>query len=383
MIDPVALTQTLIRCRSITPADDGALGVAQAALESLGFTCWRLPFEEPGLARIDNLFARRGATGPHLCFAGHTDVVPPGDVTAWRFDPFAGTLADDAVWGRGASDMKGSIAAFVAGVARADAAGVPTGSLSLLITGDEEADAVNGTAKVLTWMGSNGHVPDACIVGEPTNPEALGDAIKIGRRGSLNAWITVTGKQGHTAYPDQADNAANRMAKGLAALLAEPLDHGTDHFQPTNLEVSTIDVGNPASNVIPPVARAAVNIRFTDRHTGQGLSDWLARTFQQAAGNAAFRFRISAESFFTPPGPLSDLAAAAVHDTTGRTPVLSTSGGTSDARFIRSFCPVIEYGGVNRTIHQVDEHAQTDVLTGLAETYAAMIGRFTQSWGAA
>lgn len=380
-LDPVALTQALVRCPSVTPADAGALDVVQRALEPLGFTCWRLPFEEPGMATVDNLFARRGGRGPHLCFAGHTDVVPPGDPAAWRFDPFAGELADGAVWGRGAADMKGSIAAFIAAVAQAAAADALPPSLSLLITGDEEADAINGTAKVLGWMAENGHTPDAAIVGEPTNPSGLGEAVKIGRRGSLNAWISVAGRQGHTAYPAQADNAANRMAKGLAALLAHPLDHGNDHFDASNVEVATIDVGNPAANVIPARATATVNIRFNDRHTGTGLADWLRATFETAAGPAEFRFRFSAESFLTPPGPLSDLVASAVAETAGRTPTLSTGGGTSDARFIKDVCPVVEYGGINATIHQVDEHALIKHLIGLRDTYAAVLSRFAQSWG--
>ncbi|MCA8908252.1 MAG: succinyl-diaminopimelate desuccinylase [Rhodospirillaceae bacterium] len=379
--DPVALAQALVRCPSVTPADAGALDVVQRALEPLGFTCWRLPFSEPGVATVDNLFARRGTDGPHLCFAGHTDVVPPGDPAAWRFDPFSGELADGAVWGRGAADMKGSIASFLAAVAQVDAADGPP-SLSLLITGDEEADAINGTTKVLGWMAENGHLPDAALVGEPTNPTGLGEAVKIGRRGSLNAWITVTGRQGHTAYPAQADNAASRMAKGLAALLAEPVDSGTAHFDASNLEVATIDVGNPAANVIPAKATATVNIRFNDTHTGAGLSQWLRETFEAAAGPAEIRFRISAESFLTPPGALSDLVAEAVMATAGRTPVLSTSGGTSDARFIKDYCPVVEYGGVNATIHQVDEHALIEHLIGLRETYAAVLTRFARTWGA-
>ncbi|MCB9957096.1 MAG: succinyl-diaminopimelate desuccinylase [Rhodospirillaceae bacterium] len=379
--DPVALTQALVRCPSVTPADAGALDVVQQVLEPLGFTCWRLPFSEPGLATVDNLFARRGSDGPHLCFAGHTDVVPPGDPAAWRFDPFSGELADGAVWGRGAADMKGSIAAFLAAVAQVNAADGPS-SLSLLITGDEEADAINGTAKVLAWMADNGHLPDAALVGEPTNAAGLGEAIKIGRRGSLNAWITVTGRQGHTAYPAQADNAASRMAKGLAALLAQPLDTGTAHFDASNLEVATIDVGNPAANVIPAKATATVNIRFNDTHSGASLSRWLRETFEAAAGPAEIRFRISAESFLTPPGPLSDLVADAVAETSGRAPILSTSGGTSDARFIKDYCPVVEYGGVNATIHQVDEHALIEHLIGLRQTYAALLTRFARTWGA-
>ena len=381
MIDPIALTQALVRCPSVTPADDGALDVVQTALDGLGFTCWRLPFEQEGHARIDNLFARRGGDGPHLCFAGHTDVVPPGDPADWRFGPFSGQIADDAVWGRGAADMKGAIAAFIAAIGRAGDG--LRGSVSLLITGDEEAEAVNGTAKVLAWMCQAGHRPDACVVGEPTNPEALGDAIKIGRRGSLNAWITVTGRQGHTAYPYAADNAANRMVRGLAALVAQPLDAGSAHFEPSNLEIATVDVGNPATNVIPARATATVNIRFNDHHSGDGLIAWLQQTFQKAAGPAEFRFRISAESFLTPPGPLPDLVTDAVTATAGRRPALSTSGGTSDARFIKDVCPVVEYGAVNRTIHQVNEHARCADLAGLTDTYTTIISRFARRWGTA
>ena len=381
MIDTVDLTRALIRCASVTPADDGALGTLERALGPMGFRCWRLPFEEPGTYPVDNLFARLGDGPPHLCFAGHTDVVPPGDTGAWQADPFSAVVRDGAVWGRGAVDMKGSIAAFVAAIDRVLATtGRPHGSLSLLITGDEEGDAVNGTRKVLAWMAENDHVPDACLVGEPTNPENLGDAIKIGRRGSLTAFLTVPGRQGHSAYPQLADNAANRLARALAALLEAPLDAGSDHFEPSNLEITTMDVGNPATNVIPGRATATVNVRFNDRHTSAALADRIRRTVLTHAPRAEIEIRVSAESFLTPPGRLSDLVAGAVTRTTGRRPTLSTTGGTSDARFIKDYCPVVEYGGVGRTMHQVDEHTRIADLQGLTDTYQALVTSFLSDW---
>ena len=381
MIDTVDLTRALIRCASVTPADDGALGMLERALGPMGFRCWRLPFEEPGTYPVDNLFARLGDGPPHLCFAGHTDVVPPGDTTAWQTDPFGAVVRDGAVWGRGAVDMKGSIAAFVAALDRVLATdGRPQGSLSLLITGDEEGDAVNGTRKVLAWMAENGHVPDACLVGEPTNPENLGDAIKIGRRGSLTAFLTVPGRQGHSAYPHLADNAANRLTRALAALLEAPLDTGSEHFEPSNLEITTMDVGNPATNVIPGRATATVNVRFNDRHTGAALADRIRQTVLIHAPRAEIAIRVSAESFLTPPGRLSDLVAGAVMRTTGRRPTLGTAGGTSDARFIKDYCPVVEYGGVGRTMHQVDEHTRIADLQGLTDTYQALVTSFLSDW---
>ena len=376
-LDPIALTQALIRCPSVTPADAGAIGVVQEALSRLGFTCHRLRFEEAGFPAVENLYARLGDHGPNICFAGHTDVVPPGDTAAWSVDPFAGEIVGDALYGRGAADMKGGVAAFVAAAAEF-AAGRPAparGSISLLITGDEEGDAINGTVKVLAWLAERGERIDACVVGEPASAETLGDQIKIGRRGSLNAWIRVRGVQGHTAYPHHADNPANRLVRLLHGLVAEPLDRGSEHFEPSNLEITSIDIGNPASNVIPAEARAALNIRFNDHHTGAGLERRLQETCAAAGGDVALKTRISGESFLNPGGPLLDAVCDAVAAVTGGAPNLSTGGGTSDARFIKTICPVVECGLVGRTIHKVDEHASVDDIRALVRIYREILER--------
>ena len=377
-IDPVALTQALIRCPSVTPADAGALDEVQLAAESLGFVCERVTFGEPGLADIDNLYARLGTGRPNFCFAGHTDVVPAGDVGAWRHDPFAAVIEDGVLYGRGAADMKSAVAAFLAGTERfLEAVGDGFGgSISLLITGDEEADSVNGTVKLLQWLAARGETLDAALVGEPTSPERLGDMVKIGRRGSLSGWVTVNGVQGHTAYPQRADNPANRVVAMLARLTAEPLDDGSVHFGPSNLEITTIDIGNPANNVIPARASAAFNIRFNDRHTAASLEAWIRRTFDAVGGDYELTLRSSGESFLTEPGPLSDVVAGAVERVTGTRPELSTSGGTSDARFIKDYCPVVEFGLVGRTIHQVDEHVDTTDIDRLSDVYAAVLHDF-------
>ncbi|MCC2690985.1 MAG: succinyl-diaminopimelate desuccinylase, partial [Rhizobiaceae bacterium] len=330
--DPVALTQALIRCPSITPADAGALDVLVRALEPLGFVCHRLRFEAEGTPPIDNLYARLGTSGPNLCFAGHTDVVPPGDPAAWGADPFAGAIANGKLYGRGAADMKAAVAAFVAAAGRRLAAkGAPSGSISLLITGDEEGPAVNGTRKVLDWLVEQGEVLDACIVGEPTNPNYLGEMIKVGRRGSMMGHLTVHGTQGHVASPHLADNPLPRLVRMLAALTAEPLDRGNEHFQPSTLALTTIDVGNPADNVIPAKGSASFNIRFNDEHTSDTLKNWIRRKCDSVGGPYDLAFRVSGESFLTLPGRLSDLVASAVQRVTGHRPELSTTGGTSDA----------------------------------------------------
>lgn len=376
-LDPVALTQALVRCPSVTPADAGALDVLRDALEPLGFVCHRLRFEEEGTAPVDNLYARLGTRGPNLCFAGHTDVVPPGDPAAWAADPFAGAIVDGRLYGRGASDMKAAVAAFAAAVARRlGRAGPPPGSISLLITGDEEGPAVNGTRKVLDWLADRGEVLDACIVGEPTNPNYLGEMIKVGRRGSITGYLTVYGTQGHVAYPHLADNPLPRLVRMLAALTAEPLDRGNAHFQPSTLAITTIDVGNPADNVIPARGSASFNIRFNDEHTSDGLKDWIRRTCDAVGGDYELRFRVSGESFLTPPGRLSDLVADAVERVTGHRPELSTTGGTSDARFIKSHCPVVEFGIVGQTMHKVDEHVAVDDVERLTGIYEAVIDGF-------
>lgn len=306
IIDTVELARRLIRCPSVTPADEGALDTLQEALEQLGFTCRRLPFQEPGTDRVDNLYARLETDGagpdtPNLCFAGHTDVVPVGNPDAWSVDPFAGEIIDGVLYGRGAVDMKGAIAAYVAGLSRyLDAGG--QGSFSLLITGDEERDAINGTRKVLEWMAANGQRIDHCLVGEPTNPNALGEMVKIGRRGSISGFLTVYGTQGHTAYPHLADNPMPRLLRMLSAITEHELDRGTDYFQPSNLEVTTIDVGNTATNVIPGIANAVFNIRFNDLHTSASLEKWLRETFDAVGGKYDLRVHVTGEAFLTEPG---------------------------------------------------------------------------------
>jgi len=373
--DPVALAQALIRCPSVTPEDAGALAVVEHALTPLGFDCHRLRFAEDGFPTIDNLYARLGEGGPFLCYAGHTDVVPPGPLEAWSVDPFGGMIVDDLLVGRGACDMKGSIAAFLAATGRFVARRGPGfgGSIGLLITGDEEADAVNGTVKMLDWLQDRDERPDFCLLGEPTSSKTVGDTLKIGRRGSVTLDLKVHGIQGHTAYPHKADNAANRLVGILNALLTEPLDQGSQHFDPTNLEVTSIDVGNPAANIIPASAHARINIRFNDWHTGESLEGWVREKIDQAGGRCELTVRVGGESFVTPPGAFTDVVAQAVARVTGKAPKLSTSGGTSDARFIKNICPVVECGLVNRTIHQVDEEAPVADILALTEIYEAVL----------
>ncbi|WP_114392365.1 succinyl-diaminopimelate desuccinylase [Oleisolibacter albus] len=373
-LDPVTLAQDLIRCPSVTPADAGALDLLQAALAGLGFTCTRLPFAAPGTDRVDNLYARLGTAGPNLCFAGHTDVVPAGDAAAWSVDPFGGAIIDGKLFGRGASDMKGAVAAFVGAVSSVLAArGRPAGSLSLLITGDEEGPGVNGTVKVLDWLQARGERIDACVVGEPTNPQALGEMMKIGRRGSLTATLTALGVQGHTAYPHLADNPLPRLAQALTLLTGSPLDEGTAHFQPSTLALTSIDVGNPASNVIPARGTARFNIRFNDLHTPESLEFHIRDVLEEVGGDWDLSIQTSGVAFLTPPGPLVETVARAVTAVTGRTPELSTSGGTSDARFIKDHCPVVEFGLVGQTMHKVDEHVAVEDIRRLADIYARVI----------
>jgi succinyl-diaminopimelate desuccinylase len=368
-MDPLPLAQALIRCPSVTPADAGAQSVLAEALERLGFTVTRLRYGE-----IENLHARIGTAGPHFCFAGHTDVVPVGAAT-WRYDPFAATVHDGVLYGRGACDMKGGIAAFVAAAAGHLAAPL-RGSISLLITGDEEGVATDGTVRVLPWMQEHGHIPDVCIVGEPTCPVRLGDMVKIGRRGSLNAKITVHGTQGHVAYPHRADNPVHRLLRALNALTAAPVDAGTDWFEPSTLQVTSIDVGNPVTNVIPAAARAMLNIRFNDDHTGKDLSAWLRATLAQYAERFDLDIAISGESFVTQPGPLMDKLRGAISAETGIDPKLDTGGGTSDARFISRYCPVAEFGLVGASMHQADERVPVEELRALARIYQRMLAAF-------
>ena len=368
--DPLPLAQSLIRCASVTPADAGAQNVLAAFLEPLGFAVTRLRF-----GAIENLFARIGSDGPHFCFAGHTDVVPAG-AAGWRTEPFAGEVRDGVLYGRGACDMKGAVAAFAAAAAGHLAAGKLRGSISLLITGDEEADAIDGTVRVLDWMAERGQIPDFCLVGEPTNPARLGEVIKIGRRGSITARITVHGTQGHVAYPHRCDNPVHRLVRALDAMLAAPLDAGTDWFEPSSLQVTTIDVGNPASNVVPASAGAVLNIRFNDRHTANSLEGWLRATLARYAERFEMTVSVSGESFLTSPGPAVDTLRAAVAAATGVQPRLDTGGGTSDARFIARHCPVAEFGLVGATMHQVDECVPVDDLRALSAVYARVLAAF-------
>ena len=377
-MDPVDLAQALIRCPSVTPADEGAMDVLQSALEELGFTCHRLPFATGNAPEVQNLYARIGDSAPNFCFAGHTDVVPVGDANEWSVDPFAAEIKGDRLYGRGASDMKTAIAGFAAAAARfleSRDNGFP-GSISLLITGDEEGEAVNGTVKVLEWLREKGEVLDACLVGEPTNPETLGDMIKIGRRGSMTAFLTVHGASGHAAYPHLADNPVERLVKMLSAVLDKPLDDGTEHFQPSTAVVTTIDVGNPVANVIPARAEARINVRFNDLHTGAGVGTLLRQRLDDIGGDYDLDARVSGEPFLFPPGPLSNLVAGAVEKATGKRPEFSTAGGTSDARFIKDHCPVCEYGMTNQTAHKANENALVSDIQLLSDIYQSVLDGF-------
>lgn len=370
----VELTQRLIRCPSVTPHEGGALDCLEGEMTALGFVCQRLPFGA-GDDRIDNLFARRGTNGPHISFAGHTDVVPVGDRNAWTHDPFGAVIEDGRLYGRGAADMKSGIAAFIAAIARFPA-DVSNGSISMLITGDEEGDAINGTVKMVEWAAANGHQPDMCIVGEPTNPTALGDVIKNGRRGSLSGHLVVEGRQGHVAYPHLADNPVTRLLAMLAPVNGCELDDGTSHFGPSVAHVTTIDVGNPATNVIPARAAARFNIRFNTEHSAAGLIGWLEEHFARVGGDWTVSWKSNADPFITAPGQLTELLSHASEAVTGRRPELSTTGGTSDARFITNLCPVAEFGLVGQTMHQIDENVQTKDIDGLSAIYEECLRRF-------
>ena len=383
--DPIANLATLIRCPSVTPAEGGALSALEAMLKPLGFTVDRVMAKDVGTPDIENLYARLGSEGPHLMFAGHTDVVPVGDEAAWSHGPFSADIASGEMYGRGAVDMKGGIACFVAAVARhIEKHGLPTGSVSFLITGDEEGPAINGTTKLLQWAADKGERWDACLVGEPTNPDHLGDMIKIGRRGSLSGRVTVNGVQGHAAYPHLADNPVRGILQLTQALMDPPFDNGTESFQASNLEVTTIDVGNGAVNVIPAKASAAFNIRFNDTWTAESLMAEIVARLDRAAASgrlrpdrAPVRYEITwaerpSHVFLTRNNALIDSLSGAVEAVTGRQPKLSTTGGTSDARFIKDYCPVVEFGLVGQTMHMVDERvavADLETLTNIYETF--------------
>jgi succinyl-diaminopimelate desuccinylase len=377
--DPIALTQALIRCPSVTPDEGGALTLLQNIFGPAGFACHRMTFTEDGTPDVENLYARVGAAGPNLCFAGHTDVVPPGQLDAWTVPPFAAEIRDGVLFGRGAVDMKGGVACFIAATMRylEKTGGKPPGSLSFLITGDEEGPSVNGTAKVLEWLKDQGEALNACLVGEPSNPEALGDEIKIGRRGSLNGHIIVHGRQGHAAYPLKADNPIPKLVRIIDRLSETALDGGTGSFEPSRLVVTVISVPNNATNVIPGRAEALFNIRYNDAWTRPRLERHLLGICETAAAEVGAKFDLSfsgtGDVFITEPGPLVDTLVAAISAETGRTPALTTGGGTSDARFIKDHCPVIEFGLVNRTIHQVDEHVATEDLEKLTNIYERFI----------
>lgn len=370
--NPVAVAQALIRLPSVSPDPGESQQLLASMLETLGFSVTHLPFGE-GAERTLNFFARLGTGGPHICYAGHTDVVPPGRVDDWRYPPYEAHIADGLLYGRGACDMKGGIAAFVAAVARQVAAGGVQGSISLLITGDEEGPATYGTSKVLEWMQTHDQIPDYCLVGEPTNPRVLGEMVKVGRRGSLNAQIVVEGTQGHVAYPQRADNPAHRLLAVLEALRATPLDHGTQYFEPSSLQVTSIDIGNDATNVIPARAQAQLNIRFNDLHTGKALIGWVETLCRQHAPRSTVTAKISGESFLTQPGRETRALVAAIQKVTGLEPKLDTGGGTSDARFIAQYCPVSEFGLVGASIHKVDEHAALDDFEKLTCIYQTFL----------
>jgi succinyl-diaminopimelate desuccinylase len=380
--DPVAIAKDLLRCPSVTPAEGGALKFLEATLKAAGFAVHRMTFSQPGADDVENLYARIGSAAPNLVFAGHTDVVPPGDEQAWTHPPFAGASANGELYGRGAVDMKGGIACMIAAVLDHLAAngGKPKGSISFLITGDEEGIAVNGTPKLLTWAAEHGEKFDHCLLGEPSNVAELGDTIKIGRRGSLNGHLIVTGKQGHVAYPDRADNPIRGLVTLIEAIQSEPLDKGTAQFSPSHLEFVSVDVGNKTVNLIPGEARARFNIRFNDTHTLDSLKKLIESRAEKAAGGKirfAFKWEPSnAGVFVTKPGPFTDMVTTAITKATGRTPKLSTSGGTSDARFITHYCPVVEFGLVGQTMHQVDERVPVADLTALTSIYRAIIDKY-------
>jgi succinyl-diaminopimelate desuccinylase len=382
LADPVTIARDLLRCRSVTPAEGGALGMIEKLLERAGFTVERITFAEPGTAPVENLYARLGNSPPHLVFAGHTDVVPPGDEARWSHPPFAGEIAGGALYGRGAVDMKGGIACALAAALdhAADRNGKPAGSISFLITGDEEGIAVNGTAKLMQWAADRGERFDHCILGEPSSAAAVGDTIKVGRRGSLNGTLTVVGRQGHVAYPQLAENPIRALTALMTALMAAPLDHGSAHFEPSNLEFTSVDVGNPVVNLIPGEARARFNIRFNDCHSQAALKT-LIETRAQAACGAQTRWRIdwetsNADVFLAQPGAFLDLVVGAVAEVTSRTPKLSTTGGTSDARFIKNYCPVLELGLVGATMHQTDECTTLADLALLTAVYRRILERY-------
>jgi succinyl-diaminopimelate desuccinylase len=383
--DPVALTRALVRCRSVTPEEGGALALLAEVLGGAGFETRRLTFSQAGTPDVQNLFARLGSARPVFLFAGHTDVVPPGDPALWSHPPFAAEIFGGELFGRGVVDMKGGVAASVAAALRfAERHAGFAGSIAFLVTGDEEGPAINGMPKLLAWAKERGEAFDHCLLGEPTNPTALGDAIKIGRRGSLSGTLTVHGVQGHVAYPHLAQNPVRALVPLLAALQDAPLDAGSDFFEPSNLEIVSVDVGNPAFNVIPERARARFNVRFNDRHTAESLKALLAERLEKAAAGARYTLEFEpsvSHCFITEPGPFVELVAAAVEEATGRRPALATNGGTSDARYIKDFCPIVEFGLVGATMHAVDERTRVADIERLAQIYERVLERYFGTGG--
>lgn len=378
MIDTITFTQDLIKCPSVTPKDEGVFDLLQGALVDLGFTCHRLPFEEAGTERVENLYARIGECAPNFCFAGHLDVVPVGDAAGWAYDPFGGEIHEGRLYGRGSADMKGAVAAFVEAAQNflKDQGADFKGSISFLITGDEEGPAINGTKKVLKWMEDKGETLDHCLVGEPTNPNCMGEMMKVGRRGSINSRLTVHGTQGHVAYPHRADNPLPRLVKMMDALISDPLDTGNEFFDASSLSITTIDCGNEVENVIPADAEAGFNIRYNNIHTGASLEDWIRKTLNTVDENYTLTTRISGESFMSPQDVLTDLIETATEKVTGRAPMRSTSGGTSDARFITHACTVAEFGLVGQTMHKVDENVLVEDLTNLTLIYQTILSDY-------
>ncbi|ODT99653.1 MAG: succinyl-diaminopimelate desuccinylase [Rhodospirillales bacterium SCN 65-16] len=382
--DVVELTRALVRCESVTPKEAGALQILERTLEPLGFRCERMDFTQAGTDDVANLYARIGTEGRHFCFAGHSDVVPVGDLSSWTIGPFAAELSGGYLFGRGAADMKGAIAAFTDATARflSRRGRDFGGSISLLITGDEEGPAVNGTVKMLKRLAERGETIDVCVVGEPTSSKRFGDMMKIGRRGSMTVDLTVRGVQGHVAYPERLDNAVHRLSAIIEALVREPIDKGSTHFQPTSLQFTTVDVGNKATNIAPGVVRARFNTRFNDLWTSKTLLAHLQERIERASaaiggnGTIEYEVSVSGESFYTPPGSLSDLVAGAIRDVAGVEAELSTTGGTSDARFIRSYCPVLEFGLVGESMHKVDEKSAIADLKTLARVYETVLDRY-------
>ena len=380
--DPVAIARDLLRCPSVTPVEGGALSFLETTLKGAGFTVHRMTFSEPGTADVENLYARIGTGAPHLMFAGHTDVVPPGDPKSWSHAPFSADIADGVLYGRGAVDMKGAIACKVAAALDHLAAnsGKPKGSISFLITGDEEGIAVNGSPKLLKWAAAHGETFDHCVLGEPGNVDALGDTIKLGRRGSQNGVLVVTGKMGHVAYPHRADNPVRGLVKLMGALMDEPLDKGSHKFDPSNLEFTSIDIGNPTVNLIPGEARARFNIRFNDCHDYASLKALVEQRAKKSAGDKV-KWTMdwepsNADVFYTEPSPFTDVVVGAVAEVTGKTPKLSTSGGTSDARFIKDYCPVVEFGLVGQTMHAIDERVPVKDLQTLTAVYRKILDNY-------